>query len=117
MSIAVVDVFQSQVATRPLEDLQREAQLALSLLWSVLGGLVFVLGLRSRRTPIRRTGLALFGLATAKVFFVDLASLDVAYRVLSLVGLGVLLLGSALVYARQQQRDTRSGHEGAIPRA
>jgi uncharacterized membrane protein len=116
VSIAVVDIFQWQVGTRPLQDLQREAQLALSLLWSVLGGLVFVLGLRTRRGPIRRAGLALLGLATAKVFLVDLAALDVAYRVLSLVGLGVLLLVSAIVYARQQERETRSGHGGLMPR-
>ncbi|HEY5434673.1 MAG TPA: hypothetical protein VIK13_05530, partial [Candidatus Limnocylindrales bacterium] len=48
-------------------------------------------------------GLGLLGLATAKVFFVDLAALDVAYRVLSLVALGVLLLVSAAVYARTQR--------------
>ena len=59
-----------------------------------------MLGLRTHLAPIRRAGLALLGLATAKVFIVDLAALDVAYRVLSLVGLGVLLLVSALVYAR-----------------
>lgn len=116
VSIGVVDVFQGQVGTRPLEDLQREAQLALSLLWSVLGGLIFGLGLRTERRAIRRTGLALLGLATAKVFLVDLAALDVAYRVLSLVGLGVLLLVSAIVYARQQQRETRGAHHGLMPR-
>jgi len=59
--------------------------------------------------PIRRAGLALLALATAKVFIVDLASLDVAYPVLSLVAPGVLLLVSAVVYARRQQRDARSG--------
>ena len=46
-SMGVVDVFQAQVGTRPLEDLRREAQLALSLLWSGLGGLAFAIGLRT----------------------------------------------------------------------
>jgi uncharacterized membrane protein len=41
-------------------------------------------------------------LATVKVFLFDLASLDVAYRVLSLVALGVLLLVSAFAYSRMQ---------------
>jgi uncharacterized membrane protein len=109
ISVGVVDVFQQQVGTRPLVDLQREAQLALSLVWSALGGIAFVVGLRSHLPTVRRAGLALLGLATAKVFIVDLASLDVAYRVLSLVGLGVLLLVSAVVYARQQQREARTG--------
>jgi uncharacterized membrane protein len=108
ISIGVVDVFQRQVGTRPLEDLQREAQLALSLVWSALGVIAFVIGLRAHLRPVRRAGLALLGLATVKVFIVDLASLDVAYRVLSLVGLGILLLLSAVVYARQQQRESQA---------
>ncbi|HEX5012612.1 MAG TPA: DUF2339 domain-containing protein [Candidatus Limnocylindrales bacterium] len=106
ISVGVVDVFQQQVGTRPLEDLQREAQLALSLVWSTLGVTTFVIGLLGQLRPVRRAGLALLGLATAKVFIVDLASLDLAYRVLSLVGLGVVLLVGAGIYARQQQRDS-----------
>jgi uncharacterized membrane protein len=105
VSVGVVDVFQQQVGSRPLEDLQREAQLAVSLVWSALGVTTFVIGLLGHLRPVRRGGLALLGLATAKVFIVDLASLDLAYRVLSLVGLGVLLLVGAGIYARQQQRE------------
>jgi hypothetical protein len=42
---------------------------------------------------------------------VDLAALDLAYPVLSLVGLGVLLLGSAAVYTRiQHPRGPASHH-------
>jgi hypothetical protein len=105
LSVGVVDAFQSQVPTRPpgdLEGLQKSAQVGLSVLWSVLGGIGFAAGLRLHRTPVRLFGLALLGLATVKVFLVDLAALDLAYRVLSLVALGVLLLVSALVYSRMQ---------------
>jgi uncharacterized membrane protein len=111
LSVGLVDAFQRQVGSRPLEDLQREAQLGLSLLWSVLGGIAFAVGIRTRQPAVRRSGLALLGLATVKVFIVDLAALDVAYRVMSLVGLGVLLLLSAFVYARQQSREARSKTE------
>ncbi|HEX7399861.1 MAG TPA: DUF2339 domain-containing protein [Candidatus Limnocylindrales bacterium] len=102
LSVAVVDQFQLQVAARPLEELQKEAQVGLSALWSVLGAAAFATGLVARRPPIRLFGLGLLGLATVKVFLVDLAALDVTYRVLSLVALGVLLLVSAAVYARMQ---------------
>ncbi len=102
LSVAVVDHFQVQVAARPLEELQKEAQVGLSALWSALGAAGFAAGLLAHRPPVRLFGLGLLGLATAKVFLVDLASLDVVYRVLSLVALGVLLLISAAVYARMQ---------------
>jgi len=102
LSVGVVDHFQVQVAARPLEELQKEAQVGLSALWSILGAAGFATGLVARRPPIRLFGLGLLGLATVKVFLVDLAALDVAYRVLSLVALGVLLLISAAVYARMQ---------------
>ncbi|HSR24763.1 MAG TPA: DUF2339 domain-containing protein, partial [Candidatus Eisenbacteria bacterium] len=96
--------------SRPLGDLQKEAQVGLSVLWSVLGGVAFAIGLRVHRTTIRLSGLALLGLATVKVFLVDLAALDVAYRVLSLVALGVLLLVSALVHAQMQHPHPPPGH-------
>lgn len=103
LSVAVVDQFQLQVGTRPLEELQKGAQVGLSVLWSLLGAAGFAIGLGTHRSPIRLFGLALLGLATAKVFVVDLAALDVAYRVLSLVALGILLLLSAAVYSRVQR--------------
>lgn len=102
LSVGLVDLFQREIAGRPLEDLQKEAQVGLSILWSVLGLIGFAVGLRLHRPTLRLSGLALLGLATVKVFLVDLAALDVAYRVLSLVGLGVLLLVGAAAYARTQ---------------
>jgi uncharacterized membrane protein len=101
-SVAVVDAFQVQVETQPLKDLQEAAQVGLSVLWSVLGGACFAAGLLMRLAPVRLFGLALLGLASAKVFLIDLAALDVAYRVLSLVALGALLIISAVVYQRMQ---------------
>jgi hypothetical protein len=102
LSIAVVDQFQLQVGDRPLDVLQWESQVGLSVLWSLLGGAAFATGLLTHRPPIRLSGLALLGLATVKVFAVDLATLDVEYRVLALVILGILLLVSAMAYARMQ---------------
>jgi predicted membrane protein DUF2339 len=102
LSVGLVDLFQQQVGTRVLEDLQKEAQVGLSVLWSVLGVVGFAVGLWVHRSLVRLSGLALLGLATVKVFLVDLAALDVAYRVLSLVALGILLLVSAMLYSRMQ---------------
>lgn len=103
LSVAVADQFQLQVGTRPLEELQKSAQVGLTVLWSILGAAGFAIGITAHRPEVRIFGLALLGIATVKVFLVDLAALDVAYRVLSLVALGVLLLVSAAVYAHMQR--------------
>ena len=62
--------------------------------------LALVVGMVRRWTLVRQAGLALIGLATVKVFLIDLASMDVAYRALVLAGLGVLLLLSAWLFTR-----------------
>ena len=52
------------------------------------------------RANLRLAGLVVLGLATAKVFLVDLASLDVTYRVITLIVLGLLLVASAYAWTR-----------------
>ncbi len=99
LSVGVVDDFQRRLGgATTLEELQKQAQVALSILWAVLGGAAVVVGLWRSAALARGAGLALLGIVTAKVFVYDLSSLDAAYRVLSFIGLGVLLLISAYLY-------------------
>jgi len=101
LSVGIVDAFAGRIGGPvALEELQKQAQVALSILWAVLGVVSFVAGLLVRRLELRQAGLGLLAITTAKVFLVDLSSLDVAYRVISLITLGVLLLGSAWTYGR-----------------
>ena len=114
LSIAVVGLVATQVGTGvEIDERQTQGQVALSVLWAVLGLAAFVAGLRWRIADLRHGGLALLALATAKVFLFDLASLDVAYRVISLIALGLLLLTSAWVWQRLQHgAEPRDGHAG-----
>jgi uncharacterized membrane protein len=100
-----VDVFQAQVGGRTLqEELAFQAQVALSIGWVVAGAAAFAVGLVRSVAMARVLGLALLSLATAKVFLFDLGALDVAYRVLSFLGLGLVLLGSGLLATRFRLR-------------
>ena len=72
--------------------------------WAVIGVVAFVAGLRLRIDDLRHAGLALLALAAAKVFLFDLSALDVAYRVISLIVLGLLLLASAWLWQRSATR-------------
>lgn len=86
------------------------AQLDLSALWAVAGVAGLVSGLRRDIQELRLGALGLLGVVIAKVFFYDLATLTAVSRVLSFIGLGVLLLGAAYAYQRlrpEAPRDLR----------
>jgi uncharacterized membrane protein len=75
-------------------------QLTLSLAWAAYAVMLVAAGLRWRYRPVRYLAIALFGVTMAKVFFVDLARLDRVYRMLSVIGLGLLLLVASYMYQR-----------------
>jgi len=116
LSVAVVDAVATQVGGAvTTAELRTQGQVAISVLWAVLGVVAFVAGLRLRIDDLRRCGLALLALATAKVFLFDLAALDVAYRVISLIALGLLLLASAWLWQRLQPRPPDAGAPASPP--
>lgn len=119
-SVLLVDFFQGRVGgPTALEELQKQAQVSVSILWGLIGMAVFLAGIVSWRQGIREGGLGLLGLATAKVFLFDLSYLDVAYRVLSLIGLGLLLLLGAYAYQslRPRRPSTDEGTDDAAREA
>jgi hypothetical protein len=87
---------------------QQHSQLALSAFWAALGFGGLVAGLVRDRRPLRLGGLALLGLAVAKVFVVDLAALASLWRVASFLVLGLLLLAGAFAYQRMRKEATLS---------
>ncbi len=110
-SVATVDVFQRMAGgTIAVEELSKQAQVALSVCWTTLGAVFLGYGLAKGRVMPRHIGFGLLALATAKVFVVDLAAMDVAYRALVLAGLGVLLLVSAWLFTHL--RGPRAGTPG-----
>jgi uncharacterized membrane protein len=79
---------------------EQTPQVLLSAFWSVTGVTLVVVGLVRDARLLRIGGLALLGVAVAKVFVYDLAELDSIYRALSFIALGLLLLGAAFAYQR-----------------
>lgn len=100
VSLSVVASFQRNVSPENLDELHRQAHMALSVTWAVIGGLLLGAGVVRAQPFLRWYGLGLLGLATAKVFLYDLNSLDAIYRVLSFLVLGIVLLACATVYRR-----------------
>jgi uncharacterized membrane protein len=90
------------IATGTTQQLAR--QLMLSITWAVYATVLIVVGLIRRYAPIRYLAMVLFGITTLKVFFFDLAELEQAYRVSSIIVLGILLLVTSYLYNRSRAR-------------
>ena len=79
---------------------RRTTQVGLSVLWTLLAAAALGWGFIRSRPPVRYAALALLGLTVFKVFLVDLAAVRTAYRILSFLVLGVVLLGVSLLYQK-----------------
>jgi uncharacterized membrane protein len=66
---------------------------------------------------LRLAGLGVLALATVKVFVIDLSSLDVAYRVIVLIVLGLLLVISAYAWTRRVKPTVDGAGQGAPDRS
>ena len=74
----------------------------ISILWTLFALAFLVKGIGKDIKPLRLVGLALFGIVTWKVFFVDLARLDHLYRIVAFIVLGILVLCGSFLYLRSR---------------
>ena len=85
---------------RLLTELRWRTQIGLSVLWTLYAAVALAWGFVRSRPALRYAALALLGLTVVKVFVVDLAAVKTAYRILSFLVLGVVLLLVSLVYQK-----------------
>lgn len=85
---------------------------AISVYWALAGLALVVFGFARRLAPVRHVGLCLMGLATAKVLVFDLSGVGQVWRVVSTVGVGLLLIAVAMVYSKIAVR-IDAGHPDA----
>ncbi len=67
-------------------------QATLSIVWAVLGVSAMSLGARRARRMVWMAGAALMGVVVVKLFLVDLGNTGTVARIVSFIGVGVLLL-------------------------
>jgi uncharacterized membrane protein len=105
----------TQSAQEELAALEEAKQLSLSGGWLLFSiGLMFV-GLLRRARSLRILAIGLFGFAILKIFIYDLSFLDTIYRILSFLGLGVILLLASYLYQKYRSvilEPTREGPAG-----
>jgi hypothetical protein len=79
--------------------------LAVSAWWLIFAAALVLVGFRRSIKQLRLAGLAVAGLAVAKVVIYDLSSLDALYRVGSVFLLGLVMLSLAYLYYRNDQSE------------
>jgi uncharacterized membrane protein len=64
-----------------------------SLVWATIGSLLMVSGARLSQSRTRWfTGAAVMALIVLKLFLLDLSQVDTLFRIISFIGVGILLL-------------------------
>jgi hypothetical protein len=112
----VVTPFESgEAVDSALLSAHQQGQMVLSVFWGLVGVATIALGLRRDLHAVRVAGLGLLGMTVVKLFLFDLATLSSMYRVVSFLGLGLLLLAGAFVWQRLRPRalpDLREAPKG-----
>lgn len=90
-------------------------QVTLSIAWAAYAVALLVAGINRRYPLLRYLAILLLAVTIGKVFFVDLAQLDRVYRIVSVIGLGVLLLAASYLYQRFMTDEPGSGDAGEGP--
>ncbi|MGH7373038.1 MAG: DUF2339 domain-containing protein [Candidatus Rokuibacteriota bacterium] len=80
--------------------LRWRTQVGLSVLWALYAGAALGWGFLRANPAVRYAALGLLGLTVFKVFTVDFAAVKTAYRILSFLVLGVVLLLVSLAYQK-----------------
>ena len=74
--------------------------MAFSIVWSIFAVMSVGAGFRLRLASLRYFGLGLLALTLLKVVTVDLGQVSTGYRILSFLGLGLLMLGTSVLYGK-----------------
>jgi uncharacterized membrane protein len=97
----LVDYAANHGALGGVDDLAIVKQVAMSVLWSLIGFASVLAGFWKRIRPMRVAALALLGVTVAKIFVIDMKNVEAVWRILSFIALGSLLLGVSYLYHRQ----------------
>lgn len=97
----------ASAADRPVGVARAELfeQVALSVAWACYAVALIGAGMLRRYAPARYLGIALFGLTIVKVVTRDIAELDRVYQMLSVLGVGGLLLLASYLYQRMARAE------------
>jgi len=83
----------------------------ISVLWALFAIGFVSAGIWRSVTALRYIGLALFAIVTAKVFLSDLSHMEMIYRVIAFMAVGIVLLLGSFVYIHSSRKFVRGEAE------
>jgi uncharacterized membrane protein len=112
LTLEVRRLFHGPILSGPTTDAE---QYVYSTVWLIFGIVLLAIGFALRSPPARFLALGVVALTVAKVFIVDTASISGIYRALSVIGLGVVLLGIGWIYQRLLYPRPPAAPAAAVP--
>ena len=122
LTLEAHDYFSRQVAasysvagyTERYTDLHLAWDFSYSAIWLLYGAGMMAFGFWKRDAFVRWQALVLMAFTVGKVFIYDTWSLEKAYRILSFIGLGVVLMAISFIYQRDWLKlSPRAAEKGA----
>lgn len=108
VTVEVSNTFSRLISLVPTNEVDRLVQLenmsriAISIAWLIFACLLLWAGIWRKLQGLRLAAFGLMALAICKIFIFDLSFLNTLYRTLSLIVLGVILLGISYLYQKKK---------------
>jgi uncharacterized membrane protein len=99
-SFEIDQLFNDLMASGSLSHPGFAEHMTLSVFWSIFALGAVSIGFKWKTAGLRYFGLTLFAITLMKVVIIDLNELGKGYRILSFLGLGILLMGTSVLYGK-----------------
>jgi uncharacterized membrane protein len=77
---------------------------SVSVVWALFAIAYLIIGITKSSKAWRYTGLTLFVIVVGKVFLIDLADMELFYRVIAFMLLGIILIGGSFAYIKGNKK-------------
>ncbi len=104
----IVRVFRFEPWGTSFKDSNLAMHVAISCYWSFAAISMLIIGFARNISVTRYAGIGLFTMTIGKVFLVDMSRLDMVYRVISFMVVGLLLILASFLYQRLRAETTAS---------
>ena len=83
--------------------LPKAQNLSVSVLWTLIGFIMFTLGIKQKKPAAKIGGYIMFFIVFFKVFLIDISALSTIYKVITFLFVGIILIVSSYIYYKTKK--------------